>query len=171
MMTQAHIKEAISIRYMQLIAAYNGYSTSAAHPDYGTDLDIKEIVFRQESAQGRYFESGRELKVQIKSATENTVLVGEDNISYDLAALTYNDLIIRKSSRTPLILVVFVLPDEASQWVTVSDDALICKKCAYWYVPAEGSELTPNLSTKRISIGKENLITTETLGQLFELFA
>ncbi len=171
MMTQANIKEAISIRYMQLIAAFNGYSTSATHPDYGTDLDIKEIVFRQENAHGRYFESGRELKVQIKAASESTLVLSEDSISYDLAAVTYNDLITRKSSRTPLILVIFVLPDDSSQWVTVSDQELICKKCAYWYVPSEGSELTPNLNTKRISISKQNLISTETLGQLFESFA
>ena len=171
MMTQAHIKEAISIRYMQLIAAYNGYSTSSTRPDYGSDLDIKEIVFRQENTQGRYFESGRELKIQVKSATESALTLGEDLIFYDLAAVTYNDLIVRKSSRTPLILVLFVLPDEASQWVTVSDQELICKKCAYWYVPADGEALTHNLSSKRISITQENLISTNTLSQLFESFA
>ena len=43
MMTEEHIKEAISLRYIELVAAYNGYKSSSASPDYGTDLDIKEV--------------------------------------------------------------------------------------------------------------------------------
>ena len=42
MMTEEHIKEAISLRYIELIAAFNGFKTSSSYPDYGTDLDIKE---------------------------------------------------------------------------------------------------------------------------------
>ena len=32
-MTEEHIKEAISLRYIELIAAYNGYSTSIPEKD------------------------------------------------------------------------------------------------------------------------------------------
>ncbi len=45
MMTEEHIKEAISLRYIELIAAFNGYKTGSSYPDYGTDLEIKEIDF------------------------------------------------------------------------------------------------------------------------------
>ena len=60
MMTEEHIKEAISLRYIELIAAFNGFKTSSSYPDYGTDLDIKEVDFRIENQHKRYLETGRE---------------------------------------------------------------------------------------------------------------
>ena len=65
MMTEEHIKEAISLRYIELIAAFNGFKTSSSYPDYGTDLDIKEVDFRMENDHKRYLETGRELKFQL----------------------------------------------------------------------------------------------------------
>lgn len=49
MITEEHIKEALSLRYIELVTAYNGFKTSSSYPDYGTDLDIKEVDFRMEN--------------------------------------------------------------------------------------------------------------------------
>jgi hypothetical protein len=99
MMTEEHIKEALSLRYIELIAALNGFKTSTSYPDYGTDLEIKEVDYRDNKHGKRYLETGRELKFQLKATTENSVIEEDESIKYDLNATTYNDLLIRKDSK------------------------------------------------------------------------
>jgi len=170
-MTEEHIKEAISLRYIELIAAYNGYKTSSSYPDYGTDLDVIEVGYRIENEHKRYSNTGRELKFQLKATTVNSVLDETEIIKYDLEAKSFNDLIERKDTPYPLFLVLFVLPtDEKKEWVSISDDELIAKKCAYWYVPDSKEVATSNATKKRISISKNNLFKLDTLNQLFENF-
>ena len=171
MMTEEHIKEALSLRYIELIAAFNGYKTSSSYPDYGTDLEIKEIDFRIENQHKRYLETGRELKLQLKATTENSILIEDEIIKYDLNTSTYNDLLVRKNTKCPLILILFVLPSEKTNWLTISDGELITRKCAYWYFPDQSEFLTANSATKRISINKKNFICNDTLNQLFDNFS
>ena len=171
MMTEEHIKESISLRYIELIAAFNGYKTSSSYPDYGTDLDIKEVDYRLENTHKRYLETGRELKLQLKATTENAIIRENEFIKYDLDAVTFNDLIKRRTSKNPLILILFILPSDKFNWINVSDNELVTKKCAYWYSPDSVETLTTNIATKRISIHKNNLISNETINQLFEIYS
>jgi len=171
MMTEEHIKEALSLKYIELVAAYNGYKTSSSYPDYGTDLDIKEVDFRIENQHKRHFDTGRELKLQLKATTENSVIIENETIKYDLNSITYNDLLTRKKSKTPLILILFILPSDKNEWLKISDNELIARKCAYWYFPEEAEIMTSNTATKRISINKKNLISNETLNHLFENYS
>jgi len=169
MMTKEHIKEALSLHYIEVIASANGYKTTSSHPDYGTDLDVIEIDSRMEQERHRYCQTGRELKLQLK-ATQTIIDAGND-IKYDLKVKNFNDLVSRRESRHPLILILFILPPESSEWIHLSDEALILRKCAYWYYPDETETSTSNVSTKRITISKQNLITEETLPKLFEIYA
>jgi len=171
MMTEEHIKEALSLRYIELIAAFNGYKTSSSYPDYGTDLEIKEIDFRIENQHKRYLETGRELKFQLKATTETSIIVENDIIKYDLNSATYNDLLTRKNTKSPLILILFVLPADKTNWLNISDNELISRKCAYWFFPDKTELLTSNTSTKRILIDKNNFISNETLNQLFDNYS
>jgi glutamate dehydrogenase/leucine dehydrogenase len=90
-MTEEHIKEAISLRYMELIAAYNGYTTDVPSQDYGVDLEIKEIGQRQ--VDNKYTPTGRSLSFQIKATTNNSIIIESNLIKYDLSAKNYNDLV------------------------------------------------------------------------------
>jgi hypothetical protein len=170
MMIEEHIKEALSLRYIELIAAYNGFKTNSSYPDYGTDLEIKEIDFRIENTHKRYLETGRELKFQLKATTEKSIVYEDDYIIYDLNSTTYNDLILRKESKSPLILIVFILPNEKYDWLKITDNELISKKCAYWYFPKENA-FTQNISSIRVRIEKKNVINNETLKYLFENYS
>jgi hypothetical protein len=116
-------------------------------------------------------ETGRELKFQLKATTEAGISYDGNNIKYDLRSDTYNDLIQRKNSKTPLILILFILPPSKNEWLNMSDKELIIKKCAYWFIP-ENNHSTNNDSTVRISIHKENnLIKKDTLNLLFEKYS
>lgn len=169
MMTEEHIKEALSRRYVELIAAFNGFNTSVPEKDYGEDLHIIEVAYNK--TRERFFNSGRILKFQLKSTTENSISFDNDFLKYDLEAKNYNDLIERSQDCHPLLLILFVLPIEKNDWLKVSDTELIAKKCAYWYFPEKTDIATNNLATKRISISKNNLISNDTLIHLFENFS
>ncbi len=171
MMTEQHIKEAISKKFIGLIASKCGYSTSEPSQDYGRDLSIVEVGIRNENNKSRYSETGRELKFQLKATTENSVIVSDDNLKYDLEAKNYNDLIMRRNTKSPLILVLFILPTNQTEWLIVSENELISKKCAYWYIPQQNEATTENTDTKRIVINKNNLVNPESLNQLFEEYA
>jgi len=170
-MTEEHIKEALSLRYIELVAAFNGYKTSSSYPDYGTDLEIKEIDFRIENQHKRYLETGRELKFQLKATTDNSIVIEGETIKYDLTASAYNDMLSRKNTKCPLILILFVLPSDRSNWLNISDNELITRKCAYWYFPDKHELLTVNSATKRISINKNNFISNDALNQLFDNYS
>jgi len=126
---------------------------------------------RNENNKSRYSETGRELKFQLKATTENSVIVSDDNLKYDLEAKNYNDLIMRRNTKSPLILVLFILPTNQTEWLIVSENELISKKCAYWYIPQQNEATTENTDTKRIVINKNNLVNPESLNQLFEEYA
>lgn len=171
MMTEEHIKETISLRYVELIAAFNGFKTTSSYPDYGTDLKIEEVDYRIENEKKVYSETGRELKLQFKATTEKRIINEPDTIKYDLDAVTFNTLIERKDNGRPLVLILFILPTDKSEWINITDNELITRKCAYWYFPNSSEYKTVNTSKKRIEISKENVITNETLNQLFESYS
>ena len=73
-----------------------------------------------------------------------------------------------KETKKPLILILFVLPTDKDNWLNISDEELITKKCAYWFFPESAELLTANTDKKRIAISKNNFISNETLNYLFE---
>lgn len=171
MIIEEHIKEAISSKYIELIAAFNGYTTSSVKPDYGTDLSIIEVDFQIENEKKAYLDTGRELKLQLKATTEKYIIDKNNIIKYDLNATTFNSLIKRRYSGQPLVLILFILPENKTDWINISNNELITKKCAYWYFPKPTDTKTKNLSSKRISINKNNIISNKSFNRLFEKYS
>ncbi|MFN3852521.1 MAG: DUF4365 domain-containing protein [Spirosomataceae bacterium] len=169
-MTEEHIKESISISFIELIANYLGFSTDAPKKDYGRDLSIFEIKYREENGSKRRIETGRELKIQAKSTTLKGIKQNKDYITYNLEAKTFNDLIDRKNANKPLILILFLLPENRTDWLTLNGEELIVRKCAYWYYP-EDINHTTNLYSESIKIPTSNLITIDSFKELFENFS
>ena len=167
MMTEEHIKEAISLRYMELIAAYNGYDVSNSKNDYGRDLQIDEVDSFED---GRKLSTNRSLYFQVKSTTEKSIFENEKSIKYDIKVTNYNDLIKLKDTANPLILLLFVLPEDKNSWIELSKDELITRKCAYWFIPPEDSVKTDNSSKIRIDIDKRNLVDLKTIDLLFKKY-
>lgn len=167
MMTEEHIKEAISLRYIELIAGYNGYDVSNSKNDYGRDLQIDEVNLFDD---GRLLSTNRSLHFQVKSTTEKSITEDEKNIKYDLRATNYNDLIRLKDTANPLILLLFVLPENKKDWLGLTKEELITRKCAYWFMPEETALKTKNNNTIRIDIDKKHLVDLKTIDFLFKKY-
>jgi hypothetical protein len=170
-MTKEHIQEALSKRFITAIANRCGYSTSHHEFDYGVDLEIVEVNVRLKTTTGnRYSATNRSLRLQLKSTLEHRIEKRGNAVIYDLHAETWNDLVEQRRSYKPLILVLFILPSNEEEWLTLDDNALILRKCAYWFVPNDTDSMTENENSRRIAIPTSQMIGIETLPQLFEIF-
>lgn len=171
MITEEHIKESISRKFVELLAANSGFNTSCHTFDYGMDLSLTEVGVRNSENSTRFFNTGKQIDIQIKATTQASITQKDTYLIFELPAKNYNDLVDRSKSKTPLLLVVFILPEDRTEWVNVSEDCLTIKKCAYWFLPSADDQLTENKSTKSICISTNNVFTNDTISQLFEEYA
>ena len=65
-------------------------------------------------------------------------------------------------SPLPKLLIVLLLPDDPTQWLTLDENSLISRRCAYW-VSLEGAPASDNQTGKTIAIPRTQLLTVEAL--------
>ena len=134
----------------------------------GVRGNIKRI---EPDGEIRYFGEGCILALQLKSTTAKSVSIKENGeIIYDMEAKTYRDLVMRRLSPAPLILILFILPSERNEWLEINDDGTFLKNKAFWYVTPKEAEMTNNTSSIRVTIPPENSIRPDTLSHIFQAF-
>lgn len=142
--TVQHQKEALSQAYVRAVIAKAGFNFGKTDFDYGIDGTIKDVVNRN----GRYVDSCFGINFQLKSSCDVTFENGF--VIYDLESKNYNDLVV-ESSTLPNILILLALPKNSDEWLEVTTEQLVMRKCAWW-CSLEGREPTANQATKRITI-------------------
>ena len=161
MLTQEHSKEGLSRAYVLAIAAKAGAAVSIndrCH-DYGVDGSFHHVT----SINGRRFESGATVDFQLKATSLD--IVREDFISFPMDARTTNCWAERhnRPHSNPLILIVLCLPSQPEEWLQLSENELVLRKCCYW---STISTFTSNLRTCMIEIPRTQMFTPETLQQM-----
>lgn len=102
--------------YLRAICSQACFSFARWEEDYNkTDVVIQRIGFNIP------------ISLQLKSTTEKEV--PKENLSIRIDTKTYN--ILRKEDTYRRFLVVLILPNSLD-WVEVSDDQLLIRKCMYW---------------------------------------
>ncbi len=161
-MTEAHIKEELSKIFINSLAAFNGFSVSKPERDYGVDLRVEAIEPFKINGKTRFTQIGRAVDLQLKATTRKTE--SEDGfLIFDLAVENFNDLILRRDAmqhlaggHTPLVLVVFFLPEDKNDWLKLQDDGIFLGGNAFWFYPADDMGQSFNMSTQRIKISLNN---------------
>lgn len=162
MLTDQHIAEALSRAYVRAIAGRAGLNLAIREYDYGVDGSFDEVIVRQ----NRRVESGFSLSFQLKASTQWQV--DSDQVVYDLEVKTYNDLILRRSTKTatPCILILLALPSDSTRWLICEELELRLQGACYWeYLSGSLSE---NRSSARIKIPRSQRLTPESLLALME---
>lgn len=148
------VASALSIAYVQAIAARAGYS--CGEPP-GPDRDSVDIQIAASGAMRP------KLDLQLKASTR---LEGsEPEFRYPIKSKNYNDL--RVDTQTPRLLVVLDLPAEREQWLQVTTAELIIRRAAYWR-SLRGEPETSNSSSVTIFIPKANIFDVEALTRLMD---
>jgi hypothetical protein len=154
LLTMNDREEELSRAYVQAIAAAAGHMTAEFRPDRdGTDIQIR--------AGGSMRPS---LDIQLK-ATINLEPTKEGLLRYQLKRRNYG--LLRVPTLVPNILVILALPRDNADWVTVTAEQLVLRRCAYW-VSLKGYPETENQDTVTIPVESENRFDVEALMGLME---
>jgi hypothetical protein len=128
--------------------------------DYGIDMYLRTVPVIGE----RYIDVGDQLDLQLKSSTRPRV--GETEVVHDLEVRAY-DVLRATALGCPRILVLLVLPEDESQWLSQSAEELILRRCAFW-MSLRGAPATPNQATIRIRIPGANLFSVDGVRRLMQ---
>ncbi|MGB0931429.1 MAG: DUF4365 domain-containing protein [Chitinophagales bacterium] len=175
-MTVEQIKEQLSKAFLFAIASRLGCLVRDENLDLGVDVTIQFPFILHRNQRKRFLGAGKSIHVQLKTTTMSQVVVDKDTIRYDLEVKNFNDLIdcrdFRQNDRseTPLIVILFILPNEPDDWIIVKEEELIIKKFAFWYYPKEDAKKSPNKYKTRIHIPKSNRITLSSFPEIFDYF-
>ena len=148
-------KEGLSLAYVEALAARAGFSTSVPAPDRDSvDLRIMAGGPRRPS-----------LDLQLK-ATAAPGGTQAGFLQFRLAVKNYDDL--RVQTQTPRLLVVLELPEDESQWMTVTTEALVLRRRAYWLSLQQGYDEVGGQQTVTVRIPEHNLFDVGALQSLME---
>ena len=155
LLTTPDQKERLSLVYAKALAARAGFVTSTPEPDRDSiDLRIQASGLRRPA-----------LDLQLK-ATVDLGPPQAGKLSFRLSIKSYDDL--RAATQTPRLLVVLELPKDEAQWMTVTSEALVLRRRAYWLSLQEGHGEVVGQQTVTVRIPECNLFDMEALGKLME---
>ncbi len=154
-MTENEQKQQLSFAFLHMVAARAGFTVDRPLTDYesvdviGTAGDVHgELVFR----------SSPRLEVQLKATSADCLR--ETHLAFPLPVKNYDEL--RGSTLVPRILVILLLPADAQQWVTQSEQELVARRCAYWRSLA-GAPDCLNTASITVHVPRQQQFTAETL--------
>ena len=153
LLTTAGREEALSLVYARAVAAGAGYVTA----DCDVDRDGVDIRIH----------SGGRMRPAIDLQLKATVNLSQadDHYRFELKRRNYD--LLRIQTQTPRVLVVLDLPREDDQWITVTTDELILRRCAYW-LNLVGAPETDNRSSVTVWIPMENVFDVQNLRLIME---
>lgn len=171
-MTEQQIKEQLSNRFISILASNKGFAIDKPESDFGVDYQLKKITsYVMPNGKTRYTYDSRYIDLQLKATTTNSITDDTNSIKYDLEAKSFNDLVERQTNGlAPLVLILFVLPNDRAVWVDIDHTEIRLRKHAYWFVPPNGSLQTNNDHRIRIEIPKTNMLGINCCDNLHQQF-
>ena len=154
-MQESKQKEQFSIAYVHAIATVAGYKMTTEVVD---DDSIDVLL-----ASSGNKDTSRRPKLDAQLKCTSTEILKSGSINFPLSLKNYNDL--RAESLVPRILIVVLIPKTVEEWITLSEEQLIMRKCAYWK-SLKGEPDTKNISNITLHIPRENLLTPKSLKEM-----
>lgn len=163
-LTLNNIEAELSFAYIKAVASMAGMScdvTNRTEDDNGIDA---RITARGNALPDNAIRTEVTINIQLKATKQNCSNT-ESAISFFIKGKErYNNLVDNKAS-TPVILVVYFLPEDAEKWLYQNKKALILRGGAYW-TSLMGKEETHNKSGETVYIPKNQLFTVTSLQTL-----
>jgi Domain of unknown function (DUF4365) len=142
-------QEGFGDAYLLAVAGVAGCATSFRRPD---DDSIDWTLSCRLSRRPK-------IDVQMKTWTGDDGV--SDPIRYPLKRKNYDDLIVT-DVLAPRILVLVTIPKDIEEWMTLSAEQLIYRRCGYW-VSLRGQPESDNETTVTVSVPRANLLTVQSL--------
>lgn len=154
-------KQELHFAYFRAVVADAGATAATPTPDIGIDFIVSGARIRNET---KFAPTGLSFFCQLKSTTEWKIR-GDDFV-YEIKEVdAYNKL--AELEKGLGILIVYALPQEGENPLSVDESRLQLRKCCYWYrVPRKP---TLNTGSITIEIPRMQLFDRNAVAQLLEL--
>lgn len=166
LLSENNIKSELSYAYLHAIAARAGLACHAA--DRHTDgAGVDAVLRARERFDPASIYTDFTVDVQLK-ATCATPPLHDGRFSFWLKRDAY-DKLRNPGAAAPRLLVVLFLPDDPAEWLVLSEDALVAKRCAYWvslFGAPDGSE-----TGSTVYLPRQNALAVESLRNLMTDFS
>lgn len=155
LLTSNDREEALSWAYVRAVAVSVGYTVSQEDFDRdGIDVRIHAGGWLSPS-----------IGLQLKATVALGAIRSDGNYRYSLPMRNHERLV--KPSQIPRYLAVLGLPTEEVDWLSVSPDRLVMRRCAYW-VSLAGKPEIANQNSVTVGIPENNRFDPDALMQLLE---
>jgi hypothetical protein len=164
MITDNHRKEALNRAYIYGLAAKMGYIISQDDFDYGFDGAFYDV---EKLKNGKYLKNTTPLHYQLKaSASRKITRITKDHFSYRMDQEAYNKLVeLNKNSYYGCLLIIYYLPENENDWISITENSLTLKECCYWTVIKSKNK---SKKDKVITIPKNQILDEKSLFNLME---
>jgi hypothetical protein len=149
------IKERLSWAYLTAVAARAGCQITG----FPVDKESVDAIIRP--VQG----SSRQIDLQLKATSVN-VFDGEQ-VKYNLPIKNYETLR-REDHINPHYLVIVILPEDSSRWLSISPSELAIRGTAV-YADLCGLPAVPNMATRTVILPQNQRFDVKILRQMIEL--
>lgn len=162
-LTENDIKAELSYAYLHAVAARAGFGCEIAgrHSD-NAGVDARVVL--KERLDPKSVHTNFTIPIQLKATSQPTSLK-DDRFSYWLKDVARYDELRERSGPFPTLLVVLFLPEDASQWLELTEDALIARRCAYW-ASLWDAPLVKNRTGQTLYLPRRNNLTVTGLREV-----
>lgn len=108
----------------------------------------------------------RRPKLDVQMKTMSADPGNGETIRYRLKKKNYNDLILT-NLLAPRVLVLVTLPTNMDDWLSLTAEQLVLRRCGYW-VSLAGEPQRDNEVSVTVSIPRQNLLTPEAVSQIMK---
>lgn len=149
MLSPDDIREQLSIAYIHAVASRAGYAWERTSMD--RDSIDGRVHARGLVGDGAVLRSPH-LALQLKATT--TIVGDADPMPFALKQKNYDDL--RGRCAEPRYLALFVMPADETEWLRLSADALVLRRCMYWLslrnAPDSGNDTATTVHVPRANV-------------------
>ena len=163
MLTDDDIREQLSIAYLHAVSAHAGFAWEPRRIDKdGVDgcICARGIVISGATRKSP------EVGFQLKATTQ--IQNDADPIAFKLKQKNYEDL--RGRFAHPRYLALLILPPSQKEWLELSPEALVLRRCMFW-LSLRHAEANENTVSTTVSVPRANLLDVAAIRRLLEAAA
>jgi Domain of unknown function (DUF4365) len=159
-LSEQDVESELSYAYLHAVASH---ASMSCHPSnrHQDNAGIDAMI----TAWGPFGTSSLrneiDIKVQLKATVETLPTVNGKMSYFFRGAGQYADLITRRVA-TPRLLVVLCLPRDRIEWLTIGQESLALKRCAFW-VSLRDAQPSTNPSGQTIRIPCDQILDAAAL--------
>lgn len=155
-LSMSHAQEQFAKAFVLAVAALAGCSAAEPAPDVD-DIDW--------TLSCRLRPRRPKLDLQVKSWTRDTGT--PEALHYPLQRKNYDGLVLT-NLLIPRFLVLVLVPPQPDDWLSVSPEQLVLRRCAFWCSLA-GQPESENISTVTVQVPRANLFDVAAVTRLMQV--